>query len=64
MKETHLRSKKEITNEKKKIVGNIVLLTLLKFYENTCGWKGIVEIRVVLFKQRKLLFKQHNQTDP
>ena len=52
LKETQLRSKKEIPNEKikTKIVGNVVLLTLLKFYGNTCEWKSVVEIRIVLFK--------------
>ena len=38
--------------------GNVVLVTLFKYCENTCGWKSIVKIRIVLFKQRKLLFKQ------
>ena len=44
--------------------GNVVLIMLFKCCENTCGWKSIVKISVVLFKQRKLLFKQHNQTSP
>ena len=44
--------------------GNVVLLTLFKNCRNTCEWKNVVEIRVVLFKQWKLLFKQRYQTDP
>ena len=44
--------------------GNVVLVMLFKCCENTRGWKRVVEISVVLFKQRKLLFKQHNQTSP
>ena len=42
--------------------GNVILVTLFKCCENTYGRKSIVEIRIVLFKQRKLLFKQHKQT--
>ena len=38
--------------------GKVVLVTLFKCCENTCGWKNIVKICIVLFKQRKLLFKQ------
>ena len=38
--------------------GNVVLV----FFRNTCGWKSVVEIHVVLFKQRKLLFKYSYQT--
>ena len=33
--------------------GNVVLV----FFGNTCGWKSVVKIHVVLFKQWKLLFK-------
>ena len=29
-----------------------------------CEWKNVIEILIMLFKQRKLLFKQHNQTPP
>ena len=31
---------------------NVILVILFKCCENTCGWKTVVEIRVVLFKQR------------
>ena len=48
----------------KDLFNNVVLVTLFKYYRNTCGWKSVVEIRVMLFKQRKLLFKQRYQTDP
>ena len=37
--------------------GNVVLVMLFKYCRNTRGWKSVVEISVVLFKQRKLLFK-------
>ena len=40
--------------------GNVILVTLFKCCEKTCGWKIVVEIHVVLFKQQKMLFKQHN----
>ena len=46
------------------LFSNVVLITLFKCCENICGWKSIMEIPVVLFKQRKLLFKQYNQTSP
>ena len=48
----------------KDLFNNVDLLTLFKCYGNTCGWKSVVEIHVMLFKQRKLLFKQRYQTDP
>ena len=38
--------------------GNVVLITLFKCCENTYEWKSVVKIRVLLFKQIKLLFKQ------
>ena len=44
--------------------GNVVLVMLFKCYGNICKWKSVVEKRVVLYKQWKLLFKKHNQTDP
>lgn len=49
--------------------GNVVLVTLFKCCENMCKGKSvvgksIVEICVVLFKQRKLSFKQDNLTGP
>ena len=44
--------------------GNIVLVTLFKCCGNMCGYKCVMEIHIVLFKQRKLLFKQHNQIAP
>ena len=40
--------------------GNVVLV----FFGNTCGWKSVVKIHVVLFKQRKLLFKYSYQKPP
>ena len=48
----------------KDLFNNVDLLTLFKCYGNTCEWKSVVEIHVMLFKQRKLLFKQRYQTDP
>ena len=42
------------------LFGKILLVTLFKYCGNTGRLKSVVEIRVVLFKQRKLLFKQHN----
>ena len=43
--------------------GNVVLVTLFKFFGNTYGWKSVVQICVVqicvmLFKQRKLFCTQ------
>ena len=35
---------------------------LFKYYGNMFKWKSMVNICIVLFKQRKLLFIQHNQT--
>ena len=47
------------------LFGNVILVILFKCCGNTCWWKkNVVEIRVVLFKQQKLLFKQRYQTDP
>ena len=40
--------------------GNVVLV----FFGNTCEWKSVVKIHVVLFKQRKLLFKYSYQKPP
>ena len=42
--------------------GKRFLVTLFKYCENTCGWKSVMEIRVVVFKQQKQLFKQQYQT--
>ena len=39
------------------LVGKRFLVMLFKCYENKCGWKSVVEIHVILFKQWKLLFK-------
>ena len=44
--------------------GKRLLVTLFKCCENIGGLKIIVEIRVVLFKHWKLLFKQQYQTGP
>ena len=41
--------------------GNVILVTLFKCCENTCGGKTVVEIHIVLFKQKKLLYKQRYQ---
>ena len=38
--------------------GNVVLVMLFKFFENTYGWKSVVQICVMLFKQRKLFCTQ------
>ena len=48
----------------KDLFNNVVLVTLFKCYGNMCGWKSVIEIHVMLFKQWKLLFKQRYQTDP
>ena len=53
-----------VTWEVKGMFANVVLVTLFKCCVNMCRWKSVVEIRVVLFKQRKLLFKQRYQIDP
>ena len=42
---------------------NVILVMFLKYYKNTCGWKSVIEMHIVLFKQRKLLFKQRYQPD-
>ena len=48
----------------KGLFGKRFLIMLFKCFENTCGGKSVVEICVIVFKQRKLLFKQQYQTDP
>ena len=45
----------------KKPFGNVVLVTLFVFFENTSGWKKCVEIRVMLFKNWKHVFKHMYQ---
>ena len=48
-----LASKIKITPNIKCVIcpfSNIVLVTLFKFFGNTCGWKSVVKIHVVLFK--------------
>ena len=44
--------------------GKRFLVTLFKCCENTCGLKNVVKICVMVFKYRKLLFKQQYQTPP
>lgn len=45
-------------------LGNAVLATLFKYGRNMCKRKSVIQIRVIMFKQQKLLFKKHNQTPP
>ena len=45
-------------------LGLTIILVMFKCYKNTCKRKSSMKICVMLFKQRKLLFKEHNQTCP
>ena len=40
-----------IACKKKDLFGNVILITLFKYCGNTCRWKSIVKISIVLFKQ-------------
>lgn len=33
----------------KDLFGNVVQLSLFKYCENTCEWKSVLKIRIVLF---------------